>query len=62
MQAVEALLLSTTCPASDYGGWQLVYLGNYRSMDDPLVSASKEGVRDEFLPHLERINPASERS
>lgn len=45
-------------PASDYGGRHLVYLGNYRPVDDPLMSASKEAVLDEFLPHLERLNPA----
>jgi protoporphyrinogen oxidase len=45
-------------PASDYGGRHLVYLGNYRPMDDPLMSASKEAVLDEFLPHLERLHPS----
>jgi protoporphyrinogen oxidase len=49
-------------PASDYGGRHLVYLGNYRPMDDPLMTASKEAVLDEFLPHLDRLNPAFERS
>jgi protoporphyrinogen oxidase len=49
-------------PAADYGGRRLVYLGNYRPMDDPLFAKSKEEVLDEFLPHLTRINPAFERS
>ncbi len=49
-------------PASDYGGRHLVYLGNYRPMDDPLMRASKDAVLDEFLPHLERLNPAFDRS
>ena len=49
-------------PASDYGGRHLVYLGNYRPMDDPLMSASKQKVLDEFLPHLARLNPAFDRS
>jgi len=49
-------------PASDYGGRNLIYLGNYRPMDDPLMSASKEAVLDEFLPHIERLNPAFDRS
>ena len=49
-------------PASDYGGRHLVYLGNYRPMDDPLMTASREAVLDEFVPHLERLNPAFERS
>ena len=45
-------------PASDYGGRHLVYFGNYRPMDDPLMSASKDAVLDTFLPHLCRLNPA----
>jgi protoporphyrinogen oxidase len=49
-------------PASDYGGRHLVYLGNYRPMDDPLMTASKEAVLDEFLPHLERLNREFDRS
>ncbi len=49
-------------PAADYGGRHLVYLGNYRPMDDPLMTASREEILDEFLPHLSRINPAFDRS
>ena len=49
-------------PAADYGGRHLVYLGNYRPMDDPLMSASREVVLDEFLPHLSRLNAAFELS
>lgn len=49
-------------PASDYGGRHLVYLGNYRPMDDPLMSASKDAVLEQFLPHLERLNAAFEPS
>lgn len=45
-------------PPADYGGQTLVYLGNYRPMDDPLFRASQQQVLDEFLPHLRRINPA----
>jgi len=45
-------------PASDYGGRHLVYLGNYRPMEDPLMSASKSEVLELYLPHLERLNPA----
>jgi protoporphyrinogen oxidase len=48
--------------AYDYGGRHLVYLGNYRPMDDPLMTASKETILEEFLPHLERLNPAFDRS
>lgn len=45
-------------PTGDYGGRRLIYLGNYRPMDDPLFTRSKEEVLAEFLPHLVRINPA----
>ena len=47
-------------PAADYGGQTLVYLGNYRPMDDPLFGMSQQQVLDDFLPHLRRINPAFE--
>jgi protoporphyrinogen oxidase len=49
-------------PPDDYAGQHLLYLGNYRPMDDPLLSASKEEVLDEFVPHLSRLNPAFDRS
>ena len=49
-------------PPSDYGGRHLVYIGNYRPMDDPLMPASKDQVLDEFLPNLARLNPAFDRS
>ena len=45
-------------PPADYGGRRLVYLGNYRPMDDPLMQADKETVLAEFLPALARINPS----
>ncbi len=45
-------------PAGDYGGRHLIYLGNYRAMDDPLMQAEKEDVLAQFLPHISRINPA----
>ena len=46
----------------EYGGRHLVYLGNYRPMDDPLLKAPTDQVLEEFLPALERVNPAFERS
>jgi protoporphyrinogen oxidase len=49
-------------PVADYSGRHLIYLGNYRPMDDPLMSASKEAVLAEFLPHLARINPSFDES
>jgi protoporphyrinogen oxidase len=46
----------------DYGGRHLVYLGNYRPMDDPLLRLSTAEVLDHFAPALARINPAFSRS
>ena len=58
-----ALVEHTNYRAPDeYGGRHLVYLGNYRPMDDPLMTAPKDQVLREFLPHLERLNPAFDRS
>jgi protoporphyrinogen oxidase len=48
--------------AAGYGGRHLIYLSNYRLMDDPLMTASKEAVLAEFLPHLARVNPAFDAS
>ena len=45
-------------PPSEYGGRHLLYLGNYRPMDDPLFKLSKEEVIAQFLPHLKRIHPS----
>jgi protoporphyrinogen oxidase len=42
---------------ADYGGRRLVYLGNYRPMDDPLLRLSTDEVVGQFAPHLARINP-----
>jgi protoporphyrinogen oxidase len=46
---------------ADYNGRNLVYLGNYRPMDDPIMSASTDAVVAEFAPHLARINPGFSR-
>jgi len=42
---------------ADYGGRRLVYLGNYRPMDDPLLRMPTDEVVAQFAPHLARINP-----
>jgi protoporphyrinogen oxidase len=41
----------------EYGGRHLLYLGNYRPMNDPLFKQSKEEVMATFFPHLQRIVP-----
>ena len=43
---------------AEYGGRHLVYLGNYRPMDDPLLRMPTAEVVAQFAPHLARINPA----
>jgi len=43
---------------ADYGGQRLVYLGNYRPMDDPIFSMSTEQVQAQFVPHLSAFNPS----
>lgn len=43
---------------TNYGGRHLVYLGNYRPMDDPLLRTPAHEVVAQFSPHLARINPA----
>lgn len=48
--------------AFEYGGRHLIYLGNYRPMDDPLMTAPLDAILDEFLPTLARLNPAFDRS
>ena len=47
---------------ADYGGRHLVYLGNYRPMDDPLLRQPVAEVVDAFAPALARINPSFDRS
>ncbi len=43
---------------AEYDGKHLLYLGNYRPMNDPLFTKSKEEVIAEFVPHLQRLAPA----
>ena len=43
---------------ADYGGRHLIYLGNYRPMDDPLMAMSRDEAVAHLAPALERINPA----
>ncbi len=43
-------------PPSEYGGRHLLYLGNYRPMNDPLFTMSKDDLIQLFLPHLQRVN------
>src|SRR5579884_3448966 len=47
---------------SEYGGRHLVYFGNYRPMNDPLFSQSKDEVIAAYAPHIQRIAPAFDAS
>ena len=46
---------------SEYAGRHLVYLGNYRSHDDPIFKQSTDEVLTEFEPGLRRLNPGFDR-
>ncbi len=45
-------------PPAEYGNRHLIYLGNYRPMNDPLFKQSKEEVMRDFFPHVQRLAPA----
>ena len=49
-------------PPSDYAGNHLVYLGNYRPMDDPLFQMSDAEVGQMYDQALKRIRPDYDRS
>lgn len=45
---------------AEYGGKHLIYLGNYRPMDDPLFKKSKEELIKDCIPALQKIAPGFE--
>jgi protoporphyrinogen oxidase len=47
---------------AEYDGQHLVYLGSYRKMDDPVLSADAEQLLTDWLPDLQRITPNFDRS
>ena len=49
-------------PSSEYGGRHLLYLGNYRPMDDELFTLETDAVVQRFAPSLVRLNPAFDAS
>jgi protoporphyrinogen oxidase len=46
----------------DYGDRHLVYLGNYKPMDDPLLRMTTDEAVDLMTPALQRITPSFNRS
>jgi protoporphyrinogen oxidase len=49
-------------PPSDYGGKHYVYLSKYLEPDHPYFSMPEDELIETYLPYLQRINPAFERS
>jgi protoporphyrinogen oxidase len=47
---------------AEYGGQHLVYLGSYRKMDDPVLTADPDHLLAEWAADLRRINPAFDTS
>ena len=45
-----------------YGGKHILYISNYPSRDSELYQMSSEELMDLFVPHLQKINPAFDRS
>jgi len=54
---VAAIEHTNYMPPEVYGGKHVLYLSNYLSLDSPLFSLSKEALLQEYLPHMQRINP-----
>jgi len=49
-------------PPEDYGDRRLIYLGNYLPMDHPLYGMTDEEILDLYVPAIQQINPAFDRS
>lgn len=49
-------------PASDYDGKHFVYLSKYMEPDHPYFSMPEAELIEEYLPYLQRVNPAFDRS
>jgi protoporphyrinogen oxidase len=47
---------------NEYGGRHLVYLGNYRSHEDPIFKQTTDEVLTSFEPGIRRLNAGFERS
>jgi protoporphyrinogen oxidase len=54
---VAAIEHTNYMPPEAYNGKHVLYLSNYLSLDSPLFSLSKGELLQEYLPHVQRINP-----
>ena len=54
---VAAIEHTNYMPPDVYNGKHILYLSNYLSLDSPLFSVSQGELLQEYLPHVQRINP-----
>jgi len=54
---VAAIEHTNYMPPDVYGGTHILYLSNYLPLDSPLFSLSRDELLQEYLPHVQRINP-----
>jgi protoporphyrinogen oxidase len=54
---VAAIEHTNYMPPEAYNGKHILYLSNYLPLDSPLLSLSKDKLLQEYLPHVQRINP-----
>ena len=54
---VAAIEHTNYMPPEAYNGKHILYLSNYLPLDSPLFSLSKDELLQEYLPHVQRINP-----
>jgi protoporphyrinogen oxidase len=54
---VAAIEHTNYMPPEVYGGKHVLYLSNYLPLDSPLFSLAEDELLQEYLPHVQRINP-----
>ncbi len=54
---VAAIEHTNYIPPEIYGGKHVLYLSNYLPSDSPLFSLSQDELLQQYLPHVQRINP-----
>ena len=54
---VAAIEHTNYMPPEAYNGKHVLYLSNYLSLGSPLFSLSEDELLQEYLPHVQRINP-----
>jgi len=54
---VAAIEHTNYMPPDVYGGTHILYLSNYLPLDSPLFPLSRDELLQEYLPHVQRVNP-----